>query len=123
VFSQRVLIRDFECIEYLIPAIRNSTLLRSSTTLVMDHLRDIIHEETDNDLMSIKKALYWGKVSNDLAIFAWFGVALMTVTVVTILVVVTLQDIGVGLAIGGFLLAVCTTVQCLLLYRQKIAPI
>jgi len=121
-FSPRVLIKDGKCIEYLTPAIKNPKVLGSATSFVIDHLDSVIDGGNSNDWFSPKKALCFGKASSTLAIFTWFGVAFSMSITVTCIVGVTLKDVGIGLAIGGLLFAVCASVQCLLLYQQILAP-
>lgn len=121
-FSPRVIIRNGECLEILTPAIRNPSVLRSAKSFVTDHLYSAIEDGTSNDWAVPKKALCFGKVLSPVAIFIWFGVVLCMSITVTCIVGVARKDLGIGMAAGGLVFAVCASAQCLLLYRQRLAP-
>ena len=94
----------------------------SATSFVVDHLNSVIDGGSSNNFFSTKKALCFGKALSTFAIFTWFGVALCISVTVTGIVGVSLEDVGIGLAIGGLLFAICASAQCLVLYRQRLAP-
>lgn len=118
----KVFIKDGQHIAYLTAAINDPSLLWSTKSLVVDHLNSVIVRGDGHVGISPRNALCFGKTLSRTAVFVWFGTALIIVLALSSVVFLTTHDMGVALAIGGFLLAILEAIQCLLLYQQTFSP-
>lgn len=107
-----------ECINYLTPAINNPKVVASAKSLVTDHLYSVIDGDNMVRWASNENALCFGKALSRSAAFIWFGAAFLISITATCIVGSAVKDVGIGLAIGSLLLAVCVSIQCLLLNQQ-----